>query len=108
MLLLLLSHFVGDYTFQTEYMALNKGKDNYVLAAHVATWTYVIYMMANFLGLHVSEELLVFVLFIPHYVMDYIKARNKLWCKKVSSKLALTIDQSFHFLQIIVFYMIAR
>lgn len=107
-LILLLSHFIGDYALQNDYIAINKGKDNYVLAAHVATWTFVVSIVAVFLKLNISSELIVCLLFIPHYTMDYIKARNILWCRKLSPKLSLTIDQVFHFSQIIALYIITK
>lgn len=52
--ILLLAHFIGDYALQNDYMALNKGKDNYVLFAHVATWTITISAAALLLGLPVN------------------------------------------------------
>ncbi len=31
---LLVAHFIADYALQSEYIAMNKGKDDYVLFAH--------------------------------------------------------------------------
>lgn len=105
-IILLLAHFIGDYALQNDYMALNKGKDNYVLFAHVATWTITISAAALLLGLPVNAFMIVFVLLVPHEIMDFIKARNLLWCKSVSPHKALVIDQVFHLVQITVFYML--
>jgi len=102
LLILLLSHFVGDYAFQTEYMAENKGKDNYILVAHVATWTFIVSTTALFIGVNFPD--MIIFLFVPHLIMDYIKARKLLWCKRVTPQQALTIDQSFHLLQILLLW----
>lgn len=105
-IILILAHFIGDYALQNDYMALNKNKDNYVLFAHVATWTITISLVAFILKLPVNSFLIVVILLIPHFIMDAIKARHLLWCNFVSPKTALIIDQAFHLFQITIFYII--
>ena len=35
---IILCHCLGDYFFQTEYLAINKGSDNYILFVHCVTY----------------------------------------------------------------------
>lgn len=106
LIILLLAHFIGDYALQSDYIALNKGKDNYILFAHIAIWTFVITATTLLLGYSLFWYHILLVLLIPHFVADYIKAKNLLWCKKLSPKTSLYIDQSIHFIQIIVLFLI--
>ena len=106
LIILLLAHFIGDYALQNDYIALNKGKDNYILFAHIAIWTFVMTITTIFIGYNIEWHIIILVLLIPHFVADYIKAKNLLWCKKLSPKTSLYIDQSIHFIQIIVLFLI--
>lgn len=69
---LLVVHFVADFLFQTDWMAVNKSKDNKALAAHVAAyslcfcaWGFPLYC----------------VTFVSHFVTDWLTSRatSKLW-----------------------------
>lgn len=104
--ILLLSHYIGDYALQTEYLALNKGKDNYILFSHVAVWTFIVSINALLLDMKITFMLIVLLLFIPHFIMDYIKSHNILWCKKLSQETSLIVDQAFHIMQIILLWLI--
>ncbi|MFD2254365.1 DUF3307 domain-containing protein [Lactococcus formosensis subsp. bovis] len=106
LLILLLSHYIGDYALQTEYLAANKGKDNYILVSHVSVWTFVVSATALLLNMKITFILIVFLLFVPHFIMDYIKARNILWCKNLSPRISLSIDQAFHMVQIILLWIV--
>ena len=72
-IILLLSHFIGDYALQNDYIALNKGKNNYILFAHIAIWTFV---MTITIWYNIEWHIIILVLLIPHFVADYIKAKN--------------------------------
>lgn len=77
-ILLILAHYIGDYALQNSYIAAFKSKDNYVLFAHCAIWTFVMTVVSNWIGLvdiHSSSDIIivVFVLLIPHIIIDYIK-----------------------------------
>ena len=65
-LLLLTLHFVGDFLFQTTWMALNKSKDNKALTAHVAV--YSVCFMA--FGLE-----FVAITFVLHWITDWCTSR---------------------------------
>ena len=117
-ILLILAHYIGDYALQNSYIAAFKSKDNYVLFAHCAIWTFVMTVVSNWIGLvdiHSSSDIIivVFVLLIPHIIIDYIKGYQRLWCSSsFCEKVGLTgehtlyIDQFLHLVQIIVFVII--
>lgn len=106
-LLMILAHYIGDYALQTNYMAMNKGKDVYVLLSHIATWTFVIVLTGMYLGIPANFLLIVFVLLIPHFIMDYIKSRNLVWCREISEKQSLLVDQVFHINQILLYVLLS-
>ena len=59
LLKLLMAHSLGDYFLQTNYLSMNKGKDNYILCIHAILYT---------LGIG-----LIFGIKFPiHYVGDYV------------------------------------
>ena len=104
LLILLLSHFIGDYALQNDYIALNKGKDNYVLFAHVALWTFTVSATAIYIGLPLTTPIILGILLVPHFIVDYIKARNIFWCKHMKPTTSLYIDQTIHAIQIIILW----
>ena len=55
-LLLIWIHFVADFIFQSNYTAINKSKDNYVLLYHVIL--YGILFSNSFLSSHLLSPLL--------------------------------------------------
>lgn len=104
LIILILSHFIGDYALQNDYIALNKGKDNYVLFAHVAIWTFTLSATAIYLKLPITAPSIIGILLIPHFIIDYIKARNLLWCKSMKPTYSLYVDQLLHLVQICTLY----
>jgi hypothetical protein len=104
LLILLLSHYIGDYALQSEYIASEKGKDQYVLLAHVAIWTFVIVLTTKFLGFKPGVGSVVMILALPHYVLDYIKSRNIFWCRYLKSNESLMVDQLGHMIQLFLFF----
>jgi hypothetical protein len=69
---LLAAHFIGDFLLQSDWMALNKSKDNWALFCHCTLYSLVFapfglaFMVANFW---------------LHFITDYITSRitSKLW-----------------------------
>jgi hypothetical protein len=47
-----------------------------------------------------------FVLLVPHFLIDEIKARNKLFYPKLSVWQGLAVDQTLHFVQIAIVLLI--
>lgn len=90
---ILFAHCLGDYLFQTNYIATNKGKDNYLLFVHCVLYTLAVYMVFGTL----MSSLAYWVILISHIVVDYIKARG-VTPKKYGDEGALVIDQILHYL----------
>ena len=65
---IVLCHVVGDYLFQTDYMAREKGKDWYILFVHCACYC-VPFVLVFGIGARLA------VIFLTHIVVDAMKAR---------------------------------
>jgi hypothetical protein len=65
-------HFVGDFLLQSDWMALNKSKNSYVLTIHVFVVSLVIALFSWKLAL---------ATFYIHWGIDYLtsKLTTKLW-----------------------------
>jgi len=67
---LFLCHFLGDYVFQTDFLAKTKGKNWWHMLAHCVTYTAP---FIYFFGLNLN----ITVLFLTHLIIDSAKARYK-------------------------------
>lgn len=79
---IVLCHLVGDYLFQGDYLATNKGKDWYILFVHCALYCLpflVIFGLTWKIG----------ILFATHIVIDAAKARY--------NKIDIVTDQVLHY-----------
>lgn len=94
---LLFAHCLGDYLFQTNYLASNKGKDNYLLFVHGVLYTLAIYLV---FGTTISS-LGYWLILLTHIPVDYIKARG-ITPEKYGDSGALIIDQLIHYLVLII------
>ncbi len=79
---MILAHLLGDYVFQTDFMARNKTKSSSVAALHAAMYTFVLAAVLA-TEFQVSTEttevfaLKLLVVFITHFLMDrYSLARR--------------------------------
>lgn len=81
-LTIIVCHFVGDYLFQTDYLAQGKGKDWYLLLAHC-----VLYCVPFIICFGFVWQLA--VIFGVHIIVDALKARYKL--------IPLWADQLLHY-----------
>ena len=86
--LVIFCHFVGDYLFQTEYMARDKDKDWWVLIAHC-----VCYCVPFLLCFGIRWQL--GFIFIAHLIIDWGKCR-KHWY-------GIFYDQYFHIVSAMVY-----
>ena len=87
--ILLVAHFVGDFIYQSDWMALNKSKRWDALAAHVAAYmTVLIVCLVPFVGTlgepsHANDLVYLFLAVnaVAHFVQDAITSRinAKLW-----------------------------
>ncbi len=79
-LLLFAAHFVGDFAFQSAWMAMEKRKNLEVLAYHVFTYSTPFVVLAVFPD--VSVTLMGLVLnAVLHFIVDYCKGRE--WVKTI-------------------------
>lgn len=96
-----MAHFVGDIALQSDWQAQNKGKYWYVLMSHSIIWATCICIGLAYLGLF--EYWKVVFLVGGHMACDYIKANqpknDKTWWQ-------IYPDQAFHFIQIIIVYLV--
>jgi hypothetical protein len=90
-LLLIACHFIGDFPFQGDWIAQNKGKSFEVMAYHC-----LIYLSTFVLFAKISC-LVAVVLFISHFVIDSLKARYHI----VKS---IWVDQILHLLIILLIW----
>lgn len=98
---LLFAHCLGDYLFQSNYIAINKGKDNYLLFVHSVLYTLAVYMVFG----TVMSSLGYWVILLSHVFIDYIKARG-ITPKKYGESSALIIDQLLHYLILLITMML--
>ena len=85
---IIICHCLGDYFFQTEYLALNKGKNNYFLFVHCVT-----YCVSFILKFGLSWK--IYLIFIIHFFTDLLKAKY--------DYISLETDQIIHYLFALVF-----
>ena len=97
LLKLLMAHSLGDYFLQTNYLAMNKGKDNYILCIHAILYTFAV---ALIFGNEISQ-LWYWLILLIHIPVDYIKARG-ITPKKIGDKNALILDQVIHYLTLVL------
>ena len=55
LLFVLMAHMTGDYLFQSDYLARNKGKDNYILLAHSVLYTVGVMIVAYIMDIELSS-----------------------------------------------------
>lgn len=97
------AHYIGDYALQSDYLANNKGTNLYVLTAHSAIWSFCIALTGYELGVAPWWWAVLLILFIPHFVVDKMKARKLYFFSNLSDREALAQDQIIHLFQILVY-----
>ncbi len=70
-LLLLACHFIGDFGFQSKWMAENKGKSWEINFYHVATYTAVFIILAKI------SLAAVIILMVSHFFIDLLSSHWK-------------------------------
>lgn len=97
LLKILFAHSLGDYFLQTDYLAMNKGKDNYILCIHAILYTFAVSLI---FGNEISQ-LWYWLILLTHILVDYIKARG-ITPKAIGDKNALILDQGIHYLILVL------
>lgn len=98
---ILFVHYVADFIFQTNWMALNKSKSNLALLSHVATYSVLLFVgLSLYFGLTSNVFLLVLINGFAHFTTDYITSRMNayFWTHEKRSYFWWTIggDQFLH------------
>lgn len=100
---LLMGHLVGDYLFQTRWMAEEKINSFYPLLIHCLIYTVMVYLFSlPFGGISIFAVL---ILFVSHFLLD-TRLIVKWWMNNITGGnqtwLYIIKDQIFHLL-ILVF-----
>lgn len=69
LIILIACHFVGDFPFQSEFLALNKGKSWEINFYHAIVYTSAFILFAK------VSVLFALILLLSHIVIDPLKAR---------------------------------
>lgn len=112
--LLIVTHWLADFVFQTDDMAKNKSKSNFWLSYHVMMYGTIIWAFCIFLvatqGLRPDFNYLKFALINTgsHFAIDYVTSRmtSKLWAKGEVHNFFVVIgfDQALHMLILVSTY----
>ena len=98
---LIMAHFIGDIALQSDWQAKNKGKYWYVLMSHSIIWATCICVALVYIGRF--EYWKFFFLFGLHAGCDFIKANQP---ENENTWWHIYTDQCFHFIQIIIVYIL--
>lgn len=99
LLFVLMAHMTGDYLFQNTYLAMNKGKDNYILLAHSVLYTVGVLLIGKLFSIDISITSLLIIGAI-HFPVDYLKAKG-ITTKWLGDKKALILDQVIHYITLL-------
>lgn len=98
-ILILTLHFIGDFLFQTDWMAKNKSKRNEVLLVHVLVYCLPLFLLGWKFAL-MSASL--------HFWVDFVTSRvtSKLWAKGKTHWFFVVIgfDQLLHAICLLKLY----
>jgi hypothetical protein len=96
-------HFIADFLCQTDWMALNKSKNNYALGSHVGVYTIVLFLTSGWFIWAIVNGIL-------HFITDYITSRitSKLWAEKKVRLFfnVIGLDQLIHYTCLFITYVI--
>ena len=107
-LIVLAIHFVADFLFQTDWMAMNKSHNVKALASHVAV--YVITFYAIGIIFFPASQVIIFTFFtwVFHFVTDSVSSKitTKLYKEQRTRAFfnVIGFDQFLHALQLILCY----
>ena len=89
---LICAHFIGDFALQQEWVALNKGKEWYIMLAHCVIWAACIMLVLE----HYEKATLLRwnFLWMGHFLCDTWKCR----ATKEFPTWHFYTDQAFHVL----------
>lgn len=75
-LILIIIHFIGDFLFQNDRMAIGKSKSVYWLTVHVSVYSVILLFLGSFL-IKDSIDLVCFVgiNFVLHWITDFFTSK---------------------------------
>ncbi len=84
---LLAGHFIGDFAFQTDWMAVQKGKSWEVNAYHALVYTAAMFVVTAIGGIELTP-LALLILAGSHFLIDPLKARwgiiHSIWADQLA------------------------
>ena len=106
-------HWVADFVCQTQWMAINKSKNNWALGVHVLVYgfvTYNLFWLINYFFLDAFSTLTLAVWTVVnmalHAIVDYNTSRvtSKLWAEQKTHNFFVMIgfDQFIHYVCLFV------
>ena len=112
-ILILFTHFIADFIFQTDKQAINKSVSNIWLTKHILTYTLGLFVFAvgHFFIYH-KIEILYWVLLngVFHWIIDYITSRvnSYLWKREMRHWFFVGVgaDQFIHYVCLLLTYQI--
>ena len=87
--LLIMSHLVGDYVLQTDFIAKTKGTNDYHLLVHCALYCLPFYIFFGF-GWHLP------VLFFSHILIDLLKAKY--------NRISYFVEELLHYMILLIIF----
>ncbi len=100
-LMLITAHIFGDYVFQNDFLANNKGKYKFICLIHSWIWTVCIMFCLFLIGYNNVLGIPEFVVLLStHYLLDRDKATMEDKTNALTKDLC--IDQAWHILIILV------
>lgn len=105
LVVLLTAHLFGDFVFQNNFLAKNKGDNIFIMCVHCYLWS--ITMFIGFIILNLNVGLLTFLtLFVTHFIID--KWKCSIEDKSKALTFDLYIDQSLHGLMVILIFLMLK
>lgn len=108
-------HYIADFVFQTDEMAINKSKNNKYLFKHVYIYSliwyifgviYAIYQKENYIEWTITKFFI--ITFICHFITDWITSRLSSYFyqnnKRHNFFLVIGFDQVLHYFQLFLTY----
>lgn len=100
---LFIGHLIGDFLFQTNWMAMNKSKKWFPLLTHCVVYTLMIFSLAFFGGFTLPLSA-IGLIFVSHVILDK-RVFVEWWVRTImgssgdaSNWLLVVVDQVFHIL----------
>lgn len=100
LLFILIAHMAGDYLFQSNFLALNKGKSNYILLAHSVLYVFAVILVGYLFEIKINNPNLIMI-GGTHFFIDYLKA-HKITVGLMGEKNALIFDQMLHYIILVL------